>query len=249
MSKKLIILVLLIGFFSSCRVLRPSSMLKATKADSLTNMTNSSAIDYKIAPNDIVEFSMVTNGGSKLIDIGIAEGGNVKSKNLPYNVEADGFIRLPVIGRIFVSGLTIKEATAKIEDSYSKYYVEPFVILTVINRRVIVFPGTGGSAKVIPFQNDNMTLIETIALAGGIAETGKAYRIRLIRRTGGKMQMQLIDLSTLAGMPEANIVMQANDILYVEPTARIPEALLNKILPYISLFTTFVLIYSLVKPK
>jgi len=50
-------------------------------------------------------------------------------------------------------------------------------------------------------------------------------------------------------MPEANIVMQANDILYVEPTARITEAFLNKILPYISLFTTFVLVYSLVKPK
>ncbi len=249
MVKKLLPLLLLIGFFSSCRMLHPSLMLKATKADSLTNMTNSAPVDYQIAPNDIMEFSIITNAGSKLIDIGIAEGGNVKTRINSYKVEADGLVRLPVIGRVSVAGLTIKEATAKIEDIYSKYYVEPFVSISVTNRRVIVFPGTGGKAQVIPLLNDNMTLIETIALAGGIAETGKSYRIRLIRRAAGKIQMQLVDLSTLSGMPEANIVMQANDILYVEPTARVPEALLNKILPYISLFTTFVLIYSLVKPK
>jgi polysaccharide export outer membrane protein len=248
MLKKLFLLIIVLASLSSCRILNPSLMLKPTKADSLSNMTNSAYPDYRIAPNDLVEFSITPNAGNNLIDINMQDTKNRMSK-LPYLVEQDGNIRLPVIGRVHIAGLTVKEAIIKIEEAYSQFYVEPFVTLTVLNRRVIVFPGSGGTARVITLQNENMTLIETIALAGGIPETGKAYRIRLLRRNAGKTQVQLIDLSTLAGMPEANMVMQANDIIYVEPAVRYPQALLAQITPYISLLTTFILVYTIVKPK
>ena len=247
MFRKLLFFLIVLASLTSCRVLNPSLMLKPSKTDSLSNMTNSAAIDYRIAPNDLIEFSITPNAGNKLIDIGIQDNNN-KLKFLPYLVELDGNIRLPVVGRVHIAGLTVKEATAKIEDAYTKFYVEPFVTLTVLNRRVIVFPGAGGTARVITLQNENMTLIETIALAGGIPETGKAYRIRLIRRSAGKTQVQKIDLSTLAGMPEANMVMQSNDIIYVEPAVRYPQVLLTQITPYVSLLTTFLLVYSLIKP-
>ena len=90
-----------------------------------------------------------------------------------------------------------------------------------MNNRVLVFPGEAGQATVITLENQNTTVIEVLAQAGGIRARGRSKRIKLIRQKGNENLVFLMDLSTVDGLEAARTVVQANDIIYVESNLRL----------------------------
>ena len=246
--RKLLYLFGLSLFFTSCAWLNPSIMLKTGKDYKYSqNPDSTQALDYKISQNDILEFSMYSNDGFKLVDLTSLNSANMGYRfesNIQYLVESDGSSKLPVLGRIKLSGYTIREAESLLEEKYSSFYVRPYVIMSVSNKRVIVFPGSAGDAKVIPLLNNNTTLIEALALAGGIADDGKARMVKLIRETPDKKHdVFLIDLSKIEGIKQGTMVLQANDIIYVEPRRKYASRFLQETAPIISIITSaFVLL-------
>jgi len=226
-------------------------MLRTGPGYKFAKFTASDSVqEYKIAVNDELSFKLATNNGEKIIDPITVSANNASGNgevNVTFTVDFDGTVRLPVIGRVKVSGLTIREAEALLEEDYKQFYNAPFVQLKVLNNRVIIFPGgAGGSATVLTLKNTNTTLFEALALAGGITD-GKAFRIKLIRGDLKNPKVYLIDLSTLEGMKKANLVLMANDIIYIEPRNKIPEKFITLVSPYVSLVSFVILIYQLVK--
>ncbi|MBK5284190.1 MAG: polysaccharide biosynthesis/export family protein [Bacteroidia bacterium] len=202
--------------------------------------------EYKLSPFDEIELHIYSNNGYKLVDVTSNSTTNGLINSLiKYSIESDGFVKLPLLGRMELKGMIIKDAEKMLEEKYNAYYNNPFVILKILNRRVIVFRGEGGSAAVIPLTNDNMSLIEAVAAASGIAITGKSYKIKLIRGNLKNPQIFEIDLSTVDGMKKADLQLQANDIIYIEPTRNISESILVKISPVIGLLTTVLLTISI----
>jgi polysaccharide export outer membrane protein len=200
--------------------------------------------EYKIAANDLLQIEVYSNNGEKIIDP-FAEKENTESNNNNYLVEFDGSIKVPMLGRISMAGQTIREAEVFLENKFKNYIVDPFVTLKILNHRVIIFPGGEGSqAVVVSLDNPNTTVLEALAKAGGIND-GKAKKIKLIRGDLKNPTVYHINLSTVEGMTQANMVLQANDIIYVEPRAKVPEKIALQITPYISLLTAAILIYSL----
>lgn len=167
-------------------------------------------------------------------------------------VQADGTVTLPLVDRVKVSGLSLLEADSVLKIRYDEYYKEAFVTTRVTNNRVFVLGAPGG--QVILLNNDNMNLLEILALAGGIDGQGgggsgsglyryggKASNIRIIRGDLKNPRVQQIDLTTLDGMRRANLQMEPNDIVYVEPVRRpVLEALTDAapVISFVSLITT-----------
>lgn len=203
---------------------------------------------YTIIPNDIIEFRLFANEGFKIIDLssGTEGGQQVRNININYLVENDGSVRLPLIDTCNLKGKTVRQSEIYLEKKYSEFYVNPFVQIQVVNKRVIVFPGNGSDAKVITLNNNNTTLMEAIAMAGGITERGKAKRIKLVRKNmEGKRSVYLIDLSTMdGGLKYADMVVQANDYIYVEPVPQYGREILTNIAPYISILSSAIVIYT-----
>ena len=216
-------------------------MLKTPKEYNYDKLIDSlSRSDYKIAANDAIQYRIFTNDGFKLIDLA-SSGTSVFRNDLDVIVESDGSIKMPLLGRLPVLGLTIKEAERLMEQKYSDFYVKPFVTLKVINKRVIVFPGNSGQAKVISLLNNNTTVMEAIANAGGIPEDGKAYKVKLIRNNADPMQkpyVYLMDLSRIEGITSGYTKVQANDIIYVEPRYRPFKTVATELAPIITLLTS-----------
>ena len=217
-----------------------------------TTPDSSKVYEYKISPNDILSFTIYSNDGFKLIDLTAFTPSNnnpqtstIQNANL-YTVEADGNVKLPVLGRKKLVGLTIREAEQMLEESYSAFYVKPFIVAKIINKKVILFPGNTGGARVIELKDDNTTLIDVIAFAGGISEDGKAKKVKLIRDVNKKHEVYLIDLSTIKGINDAYIVLQANDIIYIEPRKRISKKAMQELLPILSLLSTTILSFTLI---
>jgi polysaccharide export outer membrane protein len=119
-------------------------------------------------------------------------------------------------------------------------------MLNVLNRRVMVFPGAEGNARVVNLPDNNTNLIQVLAMAGGISDRGKAHRIKVIRGELKNPKIYLFDLSSIEGMKKADFVVQTNDIIYVEPLPRYARGVVAEIGPYLSLITSVVLTLTLI---
>ena len=217
--------------------------------------------DFKLSPGDRFSFIFGTNDGEKIIlsQSGLnnsVSGGQVNLANqiqnrqnqLTYLVRQDGSTNLPVIGVIFVSGKTIVELEEEIRILLSENYINPFVQIRVTNQRVIIFPGKG-DAQVVGISNANTSLLEVIALAGGIRDEGRANSIKLMRKINkGKREIYKIDLSTINGLRDAQMIVQSNDYIYVDFKPRFASSFLSEVTPWLSLLTTALLTYSIISP-
>jgi polysaccharide biosynthesis/export protein len=250
MRFKLITFVaILIGLMQTSCYINSDLMLKTDRAFVYDTIPKDNNYEYVLSPNDLLEMRLFANKGFLIIDIssGAEErGGTVMGVGrnfITYPIYENGEVKLPIIDYVNIVGKTIKEAEKYLEELYSEFYVEPYVQLVVVNRRVFVFPGGGGDAQVIPIMNNNTTLLEAIALAGGINQRGKANKIKLIRTVGKEREVYLIDLSDISGVKYADMLVQANDIIYVEPVPQIAQEILQEVTPILSLISSLFIIY------
>ena len=207
--------------------------------------------NYVIQPNDYLSVRVYTNDGEKILDpngelnFGTPGGaGNPVPSGATRNagqgqatgggsflVQSSGIVRLPMINDIRLSGYSLLQADSVLKLRYQQFYIDPFVTTDVTNNRIIVLGAVGGgNGQVIPLANDNMNLLEVLALAGGLdagvisgagsSRIGRADNIRLIRGDLKNPRVQVIDLTSFAGMRRANLQVEPNDIIYVEPIRR-----------------------------
>jgi polysaccharide biosynthesis/export protein len=240
-------LVLLL-VLSSCGV-NSNVMLKTpygetASLDSLPLIPNE---EYRIAVDDKVGISLSVNGGVTFFDaqsLSGGGGGNGSQGGVEFIVRRDSTIQIPILGTFKIGGLTVRQAINQLEKAFSKDFKEPFVQVKVTNQRVIIFPGDAGKATVVMLQNANTTLMEVLAFAGGISERGKANTIKLIRKVGSERKMYVIDLSTIEGLKYTDLIVQANDYIYVEPKPRLAEGVLKEVAPILSIFSSMLIVVS-----
>lgn len=212
--------------------------------------------EYRISPNDQLSLLVYTNDGERIFDIltgaTIGEAGTgqnmnriiSRSNNIRYLVRQTGIVEFPVIGEFNIAGLTIAESQKLLREQYSSNYIDPFVILEVVNQRAIVFNGDAGHSTVVDIENYNTTLLEVIARAGGIHQRGKAKKVRVMRQTPKGREVYLIDLSTMDGLYYADMIIQANDIIYIEPVTQYTREVLREVAPIVSLISSAIVVVT-----
>jgi polysaccharide biosynthesis/export protein len=226
----------------SCRTMTSNEMFRTDPNFNYSEFKPSEK-EYKIQPFDKLDIKIFANDGFKLVDV---SQGNMSSQgSFIYLVEFDGQVKLPTLGRIEISGKTIREAETFLEDKYKDFFVDPFVIISVTNKRIILFTSGASSGQVISLTNDNFTLIEALALAGGISDFSKSHKIKLLRGDLNNPQVFLFNISELKDMKTANFLLQANDIIYVEARPKYASRIIGELSPYISLLTSALFIYGL----
>ena len=202
---------------------------------------------YRLAPNDRLQLQLFSNRGQRLMAMTAGSVEENRGDNLfqqqramfTYRVELDGTVELPEVGAVKLAGLTLDEAEQTIEAAYESEYVDPYALLQVVNNRVLVFPGEAGQATVITLQNQNTTVIEALAQAGGVRQRGRSKQIKLIRQRGDENLVYHMDLSTVEGLKDARIIVQANDIIYVDSNPQVVREVLADVSPLAQLVTTF----------
>jgi polysaccharide biosynthesis/export protein len=97
---------------------------------------------------------------------------------------------------------------------------------------------------VIPMTNNNINVIEALALAGGLSDRANASKVKLIRKVNGKSEVYLMDLSTIEGIKYAGMIVQAGDIIYVEPTPEIATEVMRDVSPYITVISGLAFVWA-----
>ncbi len=203
-----ILISITILMFSGCTTKNYTLMQTDTpieaKARPATGYMN---FEYTIKPHDRLQITAYNY--PELIPTNMNEHGIL--------VDSSGYISLPLIHRVKVSGLTQSQAGKKLERLYKKYLKEPSFTVEVMNKRIYVL---GEVKKPGPIQLDHeyMTLLEAISTAGDF--TDNAIRDNVIiasRAYNGKMNLRKVDLTNFNSMQNSDMLLHPNDIVYVQP--------------------------------
>lgn len=138
-----------------------------------------------------------------------------------YNVNAEGYITFPILGKIHVVGLTRDQIAQKITDMLvsNALISDPVVIVDFINH---YFSVTGEVSKPGRFamDRDQVTILEGLAQAGDLTIYGKRPNVKVMRITDGKEQIFEVDLTDVEKLTSSPAYfLQQNDVIYVSPNS------------------------------
>lgn len=106
--------------------------------------------------------------------------------SLAVTVRPDGVITMPLLNDIYVVGLTPKELADSLTEKLKPFVNEPQVTVSVqsIHSRKVYL--IGNAARQGSFQlNDNKTVLELIAEAGGLTQFAKSNSVYILRVVNG----------------------------------------------------------------
>ena len=133
-------------------------------------------------------------------------------------VRPDGKITLPLIGDIRASGMNTLGLKALLTEKLEGFIDNPEVTVILVeirskNFHIIGKVGQPGTYLLSP----NMTVLQALSVAGGLAEWADKDSIRIIRRSGGKEEIIPFDYDkVISGKKlEQNILLEPDDTIIV----------------------------------
>jgi len=159
--------------------------------------------DYRLGPGDVMEVAVWNRPEISRKDVVVAP---------------DGIISIPKVGILNVKGKTVAEVTAEITTILSRNYESPEAVIIVRefhNNKAFVL-GRVSQPGVVNFPG-NGTLLEALALAGGLPHIGKdtfLTKCAIIRGSDTVIWIDLRDLLDHGNM-SLNAHIQNNDVIFI----------------------------------
>lgn len=178
--------------------------------------------DYVLGPNDQI-----------LIRAPLIEEINER----PFRIDSEGFITLPIVGRLRAGGLTVQAFEAELVTRLREFVVSPQVSISLVQFRSepVFVVGAFKSPGIYPLQG-RRTLVEMLSSVGGL-QPNASRRIKVTRRADygpinlpnavvdpeKKVSSVEISLESLTQNvnPEEDIVLQSYDIISVDRAERV----------------------------
>lgn len=134
-------------------------------------------------------------------------------------VGPSGIIYLPLVGEVDAMNRSLRELRLEIEEKYAEYFVNPQVSVEVTSSRSqkVFVLGEVTRPGVFVIEDNNMTAIEAIAMAGGFSPHAYKGNVILIRGELSAPRMTRLNMTrTLkAADLSLNPYLQRGDIIYV----------------------------------
>ncbi|RPD98794.1 polysaccharide export protein [Aureibaculum marinum] len=175
------------------------------KPDDALTITVSSLDLEGVRPFNLSAVSYADNQGAY---------GGVKLQS--YLVDSNGNIDFPVLGKLKLAGLTRIQATAMIEDMLKEYLTDAIVIIRNVNFKVSVL-GEVNRPGVYTIENDRITILEALAMAGDLTINAERHNVLVIREEGNKKTYNRVNLTSEQIFNSPLYYLTQNDVIYVTP--------------------------------
>jgi polysaccharide biosynthesis/export protein len=168
---------------------------------------------------------------------------------ISYLVDRNGNIDFPFVGNISVGGLSISQASTKIQSALSAYVPKTSIIVRFIDNKVTVL-GQVENEGSYTFTEDKLTVYEAIARGGGITQYGDRRNVVLIRQEGDKIMHHKINLSDSKIASKDYYYILPNDVIIVEPMKAISWSYNNgAFTTALTAITSFIALYVVLFPN
>lgn len=176
---------------NSAKIRRPAPPSTSTQPDP----------SYRLGPEDQLRISVWEN----------------KDLTLDLVVRPDGKISMPLLQDVPAEGLTAGQLAANIQEGLAAYIVNPEVTVIVLQVNApkyyvigyVTHPGT------YPLRGDT-SVLQALALSGGLTQFASPRSIKLIRATRGKQEVRKINYYNLIDDGgEGNYLLKSGDTIVV----------------------------------
>ena len=166
---------------------------------------------YVLSPNDLIRITVFQE----------------EDLTTEIRVQGDGYIMLPLIGRVKVGGLTVMKAQEFIQAWYAaEYLVDPHVTLIVLEHRVrsvqVIGQVNRPGLVEIP-AGEKLTLTQAIATAGGFNLRADKKKVQLTksRGDGRPPRVEYYDVKEILKNPvkARNPILSEGDTVFVKESA------------------------------
>jgi protein involved in polysaccharide export with SLBB domain len=143
--------------------------------------------------------------------------------NNSYQLERDGSINLPDIGKIILAGLSLSEASKLIKSKVNQAYIgtDAFISLKNIRDVSVLLAGDVFNPGVYTL-NGSSSMLHALNVAGGIGKYGSYRSIRLIRDDTVIENLDIYDI-LINGKSTSKNRLRSGDIIFVDPRANVVE--------------------------
>ncbi len=174
--------VLLLGRLAACTTVEDAP--RGEQAYAIMPPPPAVGLDYRIAPDDVLRIQVYHEPDLSLEDA---------------RVDAQGMVRMPLIGAVPVAGLSASEAADVVAGRLGeRYLVSPQVSLfvkTAVGRR-ITLDGEVREPGLYPIEG-RLTLSQAVALAKGPTRLAATDQVVVVRRMDGQRQAAMFDLGAI----------------------------------------------------
>ncbi len=173
-------------------------------------------LDIKVSAFDEIAVKPFNLSSMSSTNDAEAIGSNVVANQ--YIVSDQGYVALPVLGRVYCLGMTKKQLEDDLEERLKLYLTDPRVDVKLTNFSVSVLGAVSNPGQKTT-NNEKLNLFQAISLAGDMSPSADRTNVKLLRYDQKSQKDTLINLN----FSESNIInspyyyLQQNDILYVEP--------------------------------
>ena len=208
------------------------------------------AINYEentIQPNDILSVTISASVPEAAIPYNVGAPSTTTINNLEtlklqgYLVGTDGYISIPVLGKVLAKQKTINELQDTITELLESggHLLNPVVMVRLLNAKVTVL-GEVMRSGTFTFTEQYLSVPQALGYAGDLTINGLRDDVLLIREIDGKRVIKHLDLTTANWMGNPEYMVKPNDVIVVQPNrAKVKTA------GYIGNVTTIVSIASL----
>lgn len=176
----------------------------------------------KIMPKDELTIYVNTTDpeASRPFNLRSGLGNSGGGGNLNYLVDNEGYINFPVLGKLYVVGMTKDECQNMIAAKLKNYLAEtenPIVTVKMASFHFTVIGEVGGGG-VYTNNYEKLNIIEGLAMAGDLTIYGHRENIMLIREDEhGERSVHRLNINDAEIMNSPYFYLKQNDIIYVEP--------------------------------
>lgn len=223
----LVLSVLLIAIAAACST--TTSVAKGPLPTSLAGpdvTTISAAEDIRIAPSDLLEISVF----------------GVDELSGEYQVDFEGFLKMPLLGSFKAQGYTANQLSNYLEAELSRdYLTDPSITVAITDTRQQYITIDGAVENPGQYNIPGpLTLIQAVTLSGGVTSTANAKRVVVFRTVGGERMVAGFDLQAIRAGNQDDPKVYGNDVIVVDGS-EIKSAYQDflKTVPLLSLFVFF----------
>lgn len=218
--KKIALAFLLASIVASCVPNRKISYVQDSKSMVSQQIDNMYFIDEPL--NNIILqgdelYIKVTSADETQTNYNQGRQESVRDPSLiSYTVDDEGSIKLPYVNRIKLAGLSLVQASDRIEEELAQYLLYPSVFIRFVNNKVTIL-GEVNNPGVYIFNYKSINILQAIGYANDIATFGNRKNVTIVREEGAYRSKYQVDLTSDELLTSKFYIVKSNDIIYVEP--------------------------------
>ena len=185
---------------------------------------NDRTVDYKLQPGDNLYIRFINtidqmSAASLSGDLASSTSSFNSDAGIylqSYTLDEEGYIELPLTGKIMLKNMTVDQAKEKMQTEINKFVNQTTLVVKLSNFNLTVLGEVSRPGMYKVYQSQ-INLFEAVALAGNMTNFAKNNEVKIIRQTEHGSEIVTVDMGSADILSSPYYYLKPNDILYVEP--------------------------------